>query len=120
MGNKEVQFSDMFEYANTQLILGSFNEYQKEAVLTLLKEIEWLRPTIEEIHAEERLSRYRTFLQDMENGEYEPHPFSWSAIYHYFSQTGIDTSEMRQVINTSKILSNDNSIKIIYNLLWKI
>lgn len=116
-GPELIPAADIYQYTLKQLILGTFDTHQKEAIHTLLTEIEWIETTLKSIKQDDQLKIYKTILSDIKTST-NPHPLAWSAAYYYFSKLGINTTEMRLTINTSNALKNELKESILWKLIW--
>lgn len=117
-GNNDVLLSDLYSHTISRLIKGEFDVNQTKAVSEMLGELDWIEPAIYGIPVSGRSLIYRTILKEMQEDDYPGHPLGWSTMCHFFNQVGLDTSEMKHVINTSQKLKEELESSILYRLIW--
>lgn len=116
-GESMMPVSDLYKWALSQLEQGRFTEKQKIAVLENLQDYAWVKPLISGLSQKDLIKMHNSVLSDFKNGIL-PHAMGWSIIYYYFTQAGINTSEMKQVINTSQILKETVESTTYNNSIW--
>ena len=101
---------DYYEWVISQLEAGNFSEEDEESVLANLASVEITKKGVEILSPKDCQEFYTIILKKMKNGNFLPDLLLWSASYYYFSKAGVNTFEMREVINNSPILYTSSLI----------
>ncbi|WP_163322988.1 hypothetical protein [Draconibacterium mangrovi] len=99
--------ADAYEWLLLQFEEGSLTSEEEADILKSLSYLEMIKKGTDKLPKELHQEFYFNILSQMEDGSFPPDLIFWSAVYYNLTRIGIDTSEMREVINYSPFLSEE-------------
>lgn len=107
--NNKIPLCDTYEAIMKEIEVGNFSGDDEDAILKNLAGIEIIKNGMDVISDRHLPEFYQHFLVQMKEGTLYPDLLFWSALYFNFTRVGIDTSAMREIINSSEILQKNNN-----------
>lgn len=108
--------ADTYEWILLQFEKGNLTPEEEGDILQNLAYLELVKKGTDNLPKELQEEFYHNILLQMEDGSFPPDIIFWSAVYFNLTRIGIDTSEMREVINSSPFLSEEIEQSILQEL----
>ncbi|MBN1185455.1 MAG: hypothetical protein JXB49_24430 [Bacteroidales bacterium] len=104
---------DMFEWTMVALNDGRFTIKEEDKILSNLQELDWIKQCFDSLSGLMIISLYYKIVQSIKAKTLPYDLLSISCMYYNFNKTGIDTRELRELINSGEYVQRAIEEKLI-------